>query len=288
MSPTPSSGKKVVLITGTSRGIGKATAEHLESQGYIVYGSSRSPHAGERMLQIQITDPASCQRAVDEVVRREGRIDVLVNNAAYELVGAHEEFTVDELRDNVEVNFFGAVHMMKAITPVMLEQRSGSIINISSIGSDVGWAFNSAYSAGKFALHGYSEAVRRELLPFHVFVSIVSPAGVASGTTHLSVKRSASSHPLFERASAAAFEYSSQGGDLSMASSMESVATAVQKAIEARRPPFMYRVGFVPRLMMFMKTVLPQRAFESFYMSVMKVPRTAPKLAPPRQEKISS
>jgi short-subunit dehydrogenase len=147
----------------------------------------------------------------------------------------------------------------KVATPVLLKQRSGSILNISSIGSDVGWTFNAAYSAGKFALHGYSEAVRRELLPFNIFVSLVSPAGVTSGTTHLSVQRSAQRHPLFEQASKAAFEYSHSGGDLKMASTMEAVAQTVHKAIQAPRPVFMYRVGFIPRLMTTLKAILPQQ-----------------------------
>jgi short-subunit dehydrogenase len=213
---------------------------------------------------------------VDEVVKREGRLDVLINNAAYELVGAHEELTMAELRDQVDVNFFGAVHMMKAATPVLLKQRSGSILNISSIGSDVGWTFNAAYSAGKFALHGYSEAVRRELLPFNIFVSLVSPAGVTSGTTHLSVQRSAQRHPLFEQASKAAFEYSHSGGDLKMASTMEAVAQTVHKAIQAPRPVFMYRVGFIPRLMTTLKAILPQQLFEFFVIKVFNIPTRAP------------
>jgi NAD(P)-dependent dehydrogenase (short-subunit alcohol dehydrogenase family) len=252
--------EKVVLITGTSRGIGKAIAAYLRAQGLTVYGSSRgAADVGPYHLQLDITDSVSCQNAVDEVVKREGRLDVLINNAAYELVGAHEELTMAELRDQVDVNFFGAVHMMKAATPVLLKQRSGSILNISSIGSDVGWTFNAAYSAGKFALHGYSEAVRRELLPFNIFVSLVSPAGVTSGTTHLSVQRSAQRHPLFEQASKAAFEYSHSGGDLKMASTMEAVAQTVHKAIQAPRPVFMYRVGFIPRLMTTLKAILPQQ-----------------------------
>ena len=243
----------------------------------MVYGSSRgAADVAPYHLQLDITDPASCQAAVDEVVKREGRLDVLINNAAYELVGAHEELTMTELRDQVDVNFFGAVHMMKAATPVFLKQRSGSILNISSIGSDIGWTFNAAYSAGKFALHGYSEAVRRELLPFNIFVSLVSPAGVTSGTTHLSVQRSAQTHPLFEQASKAAFEYSHSGGDLKMASSMEAVAQTVHKAIQDPRPVFMYRVGFIPRLMTTLKAILPQQLFEFFVIKAFNIPTTAP------------
>jgi NAD(P)-dependent dehydrogenase (short-subunit alcohol dehydrogenase family) len=268
---------KIVLITGTSRGIGKAMAEYLRAQGLTVYGSSRgAADVAPYHLQLDITDPVSCEVAVDEVIKREGRLDVLVNNAAYELVGAHEELSMAELRDQVDVNFFSAVHMMKATTPVMLAQRTGSILNISSIGSDVGWAFNWAYSAGKFALHGYSEAVRRELLPFNIFVPLISPAGVTSGTTHLSVQRSSQTHPLFAAASKAAFDFSHNGGDIKMASSTEALAKAVHKANTAHRPVFMYRVGFIPKLMTTLKAILPQKMFEAFYMKAMKVPTAPP------------
>ena len=191
-------------------------------------------------------------------------------------MGAHEEYTVEEIRDQVEVNFFGALHMMKAATPQMLKQKSGNIINISSIGSDFGWTFNGAYSAGKFALHGYSEAIRREFLPLGINVSLISPAGVASGTTNISVQHSKHRHPLFEKGSNAAFEASHSGGDLKMASSMETVAQTIEKVIESKHPKFMYRVGFVTRLMQFMNTILSQKGFEKFYMKALKVPTKAP------------
>jgi NAD(P)-dependent dehydrogenase (short-subunit alcohol dehydrogenase family) len=269
--------KKVILITGTSRGIGEATAEYLKTKGYIVYGSSRgAANSNINQLQLEVTDFESCKCAVEEVVKREGRLDVLINNAAYELVGAHEELTVKEIRNQVEVNFFGALHMMKATTTQMLKQKSGNIINISSIGSDFGWTFNGAYSAGKFALHGYSEAIRREFLPLGINISLISPAGVASGTTNVSVRHSKHRHPLFEKASNAAFEASHSGGDLKMASSMETVAQTIEKVIEAKHPKFIYRVGFVPRLMQFMNTILSQRAFEKFYMKALKAPTKAP------------
>lgn len=269
--------KKVVLITGTSRGIGKATAEYLRNQGHIVYGSSRGEaDRSINQLQLEITDYESCKKAVEEVVKHEGRLDVLVNNAAYELVGAHEELTVEEIRDQVEVNFFGALHMMKAVTPEMLKQKSGNIINITSVGSDVGWPFNSAYTAGKFAMHGYSEAIRRELLPFNVFVSMIYPAGVESGTTNISVKRSKNKHPLFEKASGAAFDFSHTGGDVKMASSMETVAKTIEKVIQTQKPKFMYHVGNIGKMMLTLKFLLPQRAFEKFHMKAMKVPTEAP------------
>ena len=269
--------KKVILITGTSRGIGQATAEYLRAKGYIVYGSSRgAANKSINQLQLEVTNYESCKSAVEEIVKREGRLDVLINNAAYELVGAHEEYTVEEIRDQVEVNFFGALHMMKAATPQMLKQKSGNIINISSIGSDFGWTFNGAYSAGKFALHGYSEAIRREFLPLGINVSLISPAGVASRTTNVSVRHSKNRHPLFEKASIAAFEASHGGGDLKMASSMKTVAKTIEKVIESKHPKFIYRVGFITRLMQFMNTVLSQKGFEKFYMKALKVPTKAP------------
>jgi hypothetical protein len=113
-------------------------------------------------------------------------------------------------------------------------------------------------------------------LPLGINVCVISPAGVASGTTEISVRHAKNRHPLFEKASNAAFEASHSGGDLKMASSMESVAQTIEKVIEAKHPKFIYRVGFVPKMMQFLNALLSQKRFEKFYMKVLKVSTKAP------------
>ena len=113
-------------------------------------------------------------------------------------------------------------------------------------------------------------------MPLGINVSLISPAGVASGTTNISVQHSKNRHPIFEKASNAAFEASHGGSDLKMASSMETVAKTIEKVIESKQPKFIYRVGFIPRLMQFMNTILSQKRFEKFYMKALKAPTKAP------------
>ena len=272
--------RKIVLITGTSRGIGKATAEHLKAKGYIVYGSSRSiDDVGDRHLQLEVTDPASCQAAVDLVVEREGRLDVLVNNVAHHLVGAHEETSLDEIHEQFDVNFFGAVNMIKAATPYMLHRRSGAIVNMISVPGEIGFPFMAAYSASKFALNGYAESLRMELVPFGITVSNISPAGVKTGTTDQSVRKPAASHPLFADASSSIFE-KTRGGQEKGESSVKDVASAIERAISSNKPLLRYRVGVLPRMLLTLRTLLSQRRLERFVMKAIGAPTKPPASTP--------
>jgi NAD(P)-dependent dehydrogenase (short-subunit alcohol dehydrogenase family) len=260
----------VVLIAGSSRGIGLATADHLSKMGYIVYGSSRQQmedikfkHGGTcKMVQLEVTDAASCERAVEAVIEREGRLDVLINMAAYHLVAAHAEQTLQEVRDNVEVNFWGSVNTMKAATPQMLKQRSGKIINMTSVIGETAFPFCSAYASGKFALYGYSEAARMELLPFGITICMVSPAGVKTGTLEHTVREPATRSPLFQYITPAQFQRyrNPSAADEKMASSVEDCAKAIEKLVVAKNPNFVTHVGFIPKFLMCMKRMRSQVA----------------------------
>src|SRR5215475_12259134 len=171
------SDQKVVLITGASSGVGQSTARLLSQQGYRVFGTTRNPARAEaiptvEMLALDVRSDDSVAACVKAVANQVGRIDVLVNNAAYELAGALEEISLDEAKAQFETNFFGVVRMVKAVLPSMRQQRQGQIINVSSFSGLSAIPFLGIYSASKFALEGYTEALRHEVRPFNIQVSL--------------------------------------------------------------------------------------------------------------------
>ncbi len=178
-------GAQIWFITGTSSGFGRAFAEHALAGGHAVVATARNPAAlqdlvaaaPERVLAValDVTRPGDAEAAVKAAVDRFGRIDVLVNNAGYGIVGAVEETSDAELRALMETNFFGAVAVTRAALPVLRAQRGGAVVNISSLGGQLSFAGFGAYSASKFAIEGLSEALAQELAPFGVKVLIVEP-----------------------------------------------------------------------------------------------------------------
>lgn len=171
--------QKVALVTGGSSGIGEASALRLAVKGFRAFGTSRSADAegpeGVEMLQLDVTDDASVEACVGEVLERAGRIDVLVNNAGFGMFAAGEETSLNEAHAIFEVNVFGALRMAKAVLPGMRERGSGRIISIASGAGIVGVPFEALYSATKFAIRGMSESMRIELKPFGVHVCTVDP-----------------------------------------------------------------------------------------------------------------
>ena len=185
MTATQTSTAQTWFITGTSSGFGRAFAEHALAQGHNVVATARRIEsvadlvalAPQRVLAValDVDLPGAAAAAVDAAVQRFGRIDVLVNNAGYGVVGALEETPDAELRALFETNFFGAMALTRAALPVLREQRSGAIVNISSLGGQLSFAGFSAYSATKFALEGASEALAQEVATFGIKVLIVEP-----------------------------------------------------------------------------------------------------------------
>jgi len=175
---------RVALVTGASGGIGRAIAERLAQDGLEVYGTSRrvpSDHPGPasiHMLPLDVTSGQSVQACVGDLWARAGRIDVLVNNAGYLVTGAVEEVAVEEAKAELETNFFGVVRMIQAVAPKMRQQRDGSIVNISSLAGLVPLPFWGYYNASKFAVEALTEALREELRPFGIRVSLVEPGTI--------------------------------------------------------------------------------------------------------------
>jgi NAD(P)-dependent dehydrogenase (short-subunit alcohol dehydrogenase family) len=169
--------QRVVLITGASSGAGQSTARLLSQRGYKVFGTSRNPTSAEpmpavEMFPLDVRADASVQACIEAVVSRGGRLDVLINNAGYELAGALEEISAEETRAQFETNFFGVLRMVDAVLPLMRRQKCGHIINVSSLSGLSAIPFLGIYSASKFALEGYAEALRHEVKPFNIRVSL--------------------------------------------------------------------------------------------------------------------
>ncbi len=255
---------KTVLITGASSGFGKATAELLAGQGYRVFGTSRHSDgmnpAGYEMLPLDVQDDESVRACVDAVLAKTGRIDVLINNAGYDLAGALEETAIEEAKAQFETNFFGVVRMTNAVLPIMREQREGMIINIGSLAGLVAVPFHGMYSASKYALEGYSEVLRQEVKPFNISVSLIEP-GFSSTNLAQSVRQSSrlisDYEPMRERIFPVFVEAVRAG------QKPEAIARAILSLIRKVSPRLRYRVGtdavWLPRV----KMMVTEASFEA-------------------------
>lgn len=170
--------KKVILITGISSGFGKQTARLLSQQGHSVYGTIRTEtenQEGINYLTMDLTDISSIRKCVESVFQKEGRIDVLINNAGMHSGGPAETIPSDIIKLHMDTNFLGLVNMTREVLPIMRMQGQGTIINFSSIGGLMGLPFQAFYSAGKFAIEGFSEALRMEISQFNIKVVLINP-----------------------------------------------------------------------------------------------------------------
>ncbi|HJX85034.1 MAG TPA: SDR family oxidoreductase, partial [Candidatus Angelobacter sp.] len=171
--------KQVVLIAGASTGIGRVCAEYLAQKGMTVYGASRSLKAGSAAgftaLPMDVTNDNSVRQGVQQIVDQQGRLDVVVNCAGYGIAGAVEETSPQEAMAQFDTNFFGTHRVCRAVLPIMRKQKSGVIINISSLAGLMAVPFQSFYSASKFAMEGMTEALRMEVRPLGIRVVLIEP-----------------------------------------------------------------------------------------------------------------
>ena len=254
--------KQVILISGAARGMGFVTANRLHQAGYRVFGAGRNPKPADapfRLLPLDVGDEASVQACVAQVIDEAGQIDVLVNNAGYDLYGAAEETPWTEFLAQVDTNFFGALRLTQAVLPQMRKQGGGKIVTVSSIGVLLALPYNSAYAASKFALEGYSEALRYELLPANIFVSLIEPGQVRTDTLDSSIRSVPT--PLAGRVAERA---RAQGRVANLTS--EQVSDAIVRVLETPQPRLRYRVGRQVQAVVLLKQLLPQALFERFIM----------------------
>ena len=263
--------EKVILVTGASSGIGHACATLLAQQGHRVYGTSRAPRRVDgdfTMLPMDVTDTATVQAAVQTLLEREGRIDVVVNNAGIGYGGAVEDTALEEAQATFETNFFGALRVCHAVLPAMRAQRSGTIINVSSIGGMISLPFQGLYSASKYALEGMSEALRMEVKRFGIHVVLVEPGDTRTEfTANRRTTRGADENPVYRetyRRTLARIEADERNG-----ASPETVARTVLRIVASSHPKVRYVVGpFQQKLAILVKRLVPSGVFERVIMLV--------------------
>jgi NAD(P)-dependent dehydrogenase (short-subunit alcohol dehydrogenase family) len=256
---------KVVLVTGASSGIGQAIARHLAARGWRVFGTSRRETTGfdgVDMLPMDVDDDDSVTRAVSAIAEKTGRLDAVVNNAGWALMGPVEDTSIAEARAQMETNFFGVLRVCRAALPVMREQRSGHIVNISSLGGIFGIPFSGIYSASKFAVEGLSESLRLETRRFGIRVVLIEPGDTRSQLplrrrTAQPVRHASAYQEIFDRFQA------KQAQDEAKAPPPDAVAVLVERILRDPRPAMRYSAGmWDQRMVLPLKRCLPYRWFE--------------------------
>jgi len=262
---------RVALVTGGSSGIGEATARQLLDAGFTVYAVARRvdrmqslAEAGAHVFAMDVTDDASMSAGVRRILDEQSRIDVLVNNAGYGSYGAVEDVPIDEARRQFEVNVFGLARLVQLVTPQMRDQRSGRVINISSIGGKFYEPFGAWYHATKFAVEGFSDSLRMELRPFGIDVVLIEPGPIATEWNEIArdslLERSGTTAyaPYAKRAHRVLTEFDKP----SRASSPETVARKIVRAATTRHPAPRYPVGKGARAITLSRDLTPDRLYD--------------------------
>ena len=257
--------KPVALVTGASSGIGKAIAERLATAGYQVYGTSR--HAatpGQRrfeMLSLDVTSDVAVEAAVNAVLRAEGRIDLLVNNAGFSVAPAGaEESSIAQARAVFDTNFFGVVRMIRAVVPHMRRQRNGRIVNIGSVLGFLPAPYMALYAATKHALEGYSESLDHEVRTMGIRVSVIEPAYTK---THFDANLLEPDAKLDEYREARAAVTTQLRAVLETADEPAVVADVVLAAASAARPKLRYTAGSLANRLRLLRRFAPTGAVDA-------------------------
>ena len=271
--------QKVILITGASSGIGKETAKTLIAEGHIVYGAARRVEkmqdlvdAGGHAIGMDITHEPQIQSAVDRVLSEQSRIDVLINNAGYAVYGAVEEISLDDARRQFDVNLFGLAALTQKILPHMRQQRSGLIINVSSIGGKVYTPLGAWYHATKHALEGWSDSLRVETASFGIKVSIIEPGAIQTEFSDIM------EDPMLARSKDGPYETLAEGvarGNKTYynnapSNSPKVIADVIAKAIKSENPRTRYAAGKMAKLTLFMRHWLTDKAFDKAVSKMLK------------------
>jgi len=250
-----------ILIVGASKGIGLETAQQLRQAGHTVIGTSRNP-SDDSLLPLDVTDESSIDHFMSLLETQS--LDGMVYSAGYDLYSAAEDTSMDDLHAQIDANFLGAVRMTRAILPKLREQGGGKLIFLSSLGGLSALPFNSAYSASKFALEGYVESLRYELIPLNIYASLIVPGQVRTKTLATSIQ-SVEQPSNYGVSSLQLAEKARQAGEQAKLMP-EAVARLIMGVIQNPRPRLRYLVGTQARLVITLRRWLPERLFENFIM----------------------
>ena len=245
--------EKVAVVTGSSSGIGFETALALAREGYYTYATMRNTKKGStildiakkenlkiEVLELDVDSEDTIKSSIAKIIQDKKRIDVLVNNAGYFLVGCLEDLSVDDVKAQFETNFFGVIRIIQEVLPTMRKQKSGIIVNISSVAGRIGFPVTPAYISSKFALEGLSESMRYELAPFNIKTIIIEP-GVIKTNLFATLKKTTKPDSVYKDIT----EKVMQGLTMmsQMATPPQEVARTIVNAVKAENPLPRYPVG---------------------------------------------
>ena len=257
--------KKVILITGISSGFGKQTARLLSEKGHSVYGTVRRYTYSDtpvNYLTMDLTDSDSIKTAVASVVDKEGRIDVLINNAGMHTGGPAETTPIENIRLQLDTNFIGLVQVTREVLPVMRKQGGGTIINFSSIGGLMGLPYQAYYSASKFAIEGFSEALRMEVNKFNIKIILINPGDFK--TSNSANRRNYLAPTSLDDPYNHQYDITLKVIEKDEANGWppELLAKKIVRIVEYKNPLQRYIIGsFEQKLAVFIKTILPRKIF---------------------------
>ncbi len=270
--------KKVILITGASSGMGKESAKVLIRQGHTVYTVARRMDQmqdlevlGGHPIQMDVTKEGDIQNVVDTIIQKEGKIDVLWNNAGYGLYGSIEDVPLDEARKQMEVNVFGMAAMTQKVVPYMRKANSGTIINTSSMGGKMYFPMGAWYHASKHAVEGLSDCLRLELKPFNIKVVVLEPGFIATefGSVLLDnfakIPKDSAYKNMMDKIAKGTADAAKGNGS----SKPSVIADAIVKIVSSNNPKTRYKVGKFSKMMPWMRIYLGDKMFDKVVMSQM-------------------
>ena len=254
----------VILITGITSGFGRAMASQLSLDGHRVYGTYRRESKripGVTYIKADVQDQESLSKAVAQVVEAEGRIDTLISNAGMGVGGPLEFTSIDDARRQMDVNFMGMVRLISLVVPVMRKQQHGHIICISSIGGLMGLPYQGMYSASKFAIEGYCEALRLEVRQFGIKVTVINPGDFSTGFTAQRDKvdnpEALAAYPGYAK-SMQSIEHDENSG-----LQPDRLARRISKIVRKKHPANRYIIAtLVQRASVILKAILPAKCFD--------------------------
>ncbi|MEM7726818.1 MAG: oxidoreductase [Cyanobacteria bacterium P01_A01_bin.45] len=269
--------QQIVLVTGASSGFGKAITEFLAKKGYYIFASARSMEKLEAMrteniepLQLDVTDNNNIQAAIERITSTKGHLDILINNAGYGLYGTLEGITQEQARQVFDVNLFGLAQMTQAVLPIMRSQKSGTIINLSSVVGKVSMPFMGWYAASKHAVEALTDALRLEVKQFGIKVVLIEPGAINTGFEEVAMNTlDDSNDPEVYGNMRSAFA-NLIGNTYKNAPYADVVTETIYKAIKISNPKARYSVGNDARMLIPVRRFLGDRLFDLIVSSQFK------------------